>query len=383
MANINTELANGVLRQQHHLIRFEKTIDAAIQGNLTELSRELASQVGDADIEGALSRFQEERLTRLRGDANEVINKTYAANTRDLQLGLNQIATATQAGTVKTINTAFTYDITGITLNPHELKQLSRNPVVLGEKVTENWQKQNRNVKQAFVREMRLGIAQGETNQQLVNRVIGKPTGSRERVIIDGKARSVPQRTGGIMQVSKREATALVRTSAQTVSNRTLDAIYRDNADIIQGVAVLVTLDGRTTVICMSVSGGRWSLKTGDPLPGSANQIPYPGPPPYHYQCRTIISPITFSWSFLSGGKQKEILNKAKRPQSVRSSMNGEAPGKQNYSGFLKGQSKGFQNQVLGKARAELFRSGALKLNKLTDATLTPLNLQQLQKVIK
>lgn len=379
---INDDLANAVLRNSHRTVQFEKTINRQIQGNLVQLERELARILTDGDLAGALTRFQERRLTRLRRDVNEAINTTYAANTKSLQLGLFPIAQQTQRLAVASFNRAIGVDIFNVTLVPAELRALASNPVVLGGKVTENWVKQNRGLTQAFTEQMRLGLAQGETNQQLVNRIIGKPTGARQTVIIDGKTKSVSLRSGGVMDVSKRQATALVRTSAQSVSNTTLQSIYEGNDDVIAAVAILVTLDGRTTLICMSLSGGVWSLKTGDPLPSSETQDPYPGPPPFHWNCRSVISPVTKSWEELGAGKKSKILDEAKSPDSVRASMNGEAPGRQQYSGFLRGESKKFQNSVLGKTRADLFRAGKLELNQLTDASLKVLSLEELMKVI-
>lgn len=378
---VNDELANAVLRNTHRTVAFEKTVNQQIRGNLVELERELARMLGDADLESALPRFQEQRLTRLRKDVNEAINTTYLGNTRDLQAGLTEIAAQTQRLTIQSFNKVFTYDIFDVTLTRAELRTLARNPVVLGGTTTENWFKQNRGLKQGFVERMRLGLAQGETNQQLVNRLIGTPTGARETVIIKGKKRSVQLRSGGLMDVPKHQATALVRTSAQTVSNETLDTIYRDNDDVIGGIATIVTLDGRTTLICMSLSGASWDVKTGDPLPESPKQIPYPGPPPYHWQCRTVVSPITKSWEELFGKKKAEILDIAKRPDSVRASMNGEVPGRQQYTGFLNEQGAKFQNSVMGKSRAQLFRDGKIELHHLTDAMLRPLSLAQLEKI--
>ena len=265
-------------------------------------------------------------------------------------------------------------------MTPQELNVLSRNPIVLGGKTTERWFGQRQSLKQGFVEQMRLGIAQGETNQQIVTRLIGTPTGQRKTITVaDGSKKSIRLRSGGVMGVSKREATALVRTSTQTVSNNVLHATYLENDDIIAAVEVLVTLDGRTTLICMSLSGGIWDLKTGAPLPQSPKQIPYPGTPPYHFQCRTIESPVTKSWEELGAGKKSQILNKASDPNGVRASMTGERPGDQKYSAFLRDQGTKFQNQVMGRGRAKMFRAGDLELHQLTSASLVPLTLKELQ----
>lgn len=379
---INDDLQDVILRNQHRIVQFERTINLAIQGNLAELSLELRRFIEDENLAAVRTTRQEQRLQALKKEVDRAIGTTYVENGRELQLGLNELGNQTQRLTVAGMNSVFTVNIIEPTLTTREMRVLTRDPVVLGLKTSEWWGRQAGSTRSAFTREMRLGIASGETNDQLVKRIIGSPTGAKENVIIDGKPRKVPQRTGGIMDLSKREATSLVRSSTQTVSNRVLQETYGGNTDVIKGVAVLVTLDGRTTTICMSLSGGVWNIITGDPTPDSPKQIPYPGPPPYHHQCRTVISPVTKSWKELGSPAKKEILDKAKRPDSVRASMDGEVPGLQQYTGFLRGQNVKFQNQVLGTARAKLFREGKLQLHQLTDATLTPINLDQLAKIV-
>lgn len=384
MPNTLTDnLQTGLLRNQHHLVQFEKSIDAKVQSNLLELQRELRLEIEGTDF-GSRTPTQQKRLRALQGDVNGMVNDTYRHNTVDLQKGLTGIARQAERLTVSAINKAFTFDVTGITLTPIELRSLARDPVVLGGKVTENWFKQKSSLKQNFVQQMRLGLAQGETNAQLVNRVIGKPTGRRQTITTaSGRRVSESIRSGGIMDASKREATALVRTSAQTVSNDTLLATYRENADVISAVEVLVTLDGRTTHICISLSGGIWDIQTGEPLPTSPKVIGWPGPPPYHWNCRTVVAPVTKSWEELGTGKKSEINRKAEDPVRVRASMEGPRATRerQAYKGFLEDQGAAFQNKVLGKRRAEMFRAGDLKLENLTSGALEPLTLTQLKAI--
>jgi hypothetical protein len=379
---IDKKLQDGILRNQHQIVRFEKSIDAQIQANLLELQRELRLEIEGTDF-GSRPATQQRRLTTLQKDVNSLVNDSYRQNTTDLQKGLTGIAKQAERLTVSAINSAFTFDITSVTLTPNELRALSKNPTVLGGKVTENWWKQKTNLKQNFVQQMRLGIAQGETNAQLVDRVIGKPTGTRQTITVKGRKVSESVRTGGIMDAPRRQATALVRTSAQSVSNDTLLATYRENEDIISAVEVLVTLDGRTTFLCISLSGGIWDIQTGEPLPSSPKKIGWPGPPPYHWQCRTVVAPVTKSWDELGNTKKGKILDKASDPVGVRASMSGErvTTERQAYKGFLTDQGSAFQNQVLGPRRAEMFRAGTLKLENLTSSTLDPLTLTQLKAI--
>jgi hypothetical protein len=64
------------------------------------------------------------------------------------------------------------------------------------------------------------------------------------------------------------------------------------HASSTAGVSVLVTVDERTGVFCTGLLGGMWNVETGKSLPQSAVSVDFPGPPPYHPNCRSIIGPV-------------------------------------------------------------------------------------------
>ena len=100
---------------------------------------------------------------------------------------------------------------------------------------------------------------------------------------------------------------------------------------------------------------------------------PGKGPrPPAHFNCRSSTSPVTKSWREL-GFDIDEL------PPATRASMNGQVPSDQTYDGFLRGQDKGFQEEVLGKRKAELFRGG-LKTDRFVDKSGKEYTLDQLRK---
>lgn len=283
---VNDEIAEKITTNSVRIAQFTKGESRAILGNLEVLGRDLDRQIKAVDFGANTTTRQASRLRSLSADVNESVRDAYfgsGGNAEVLQGTLNEVGPLTQTGAVRAINTSVEAAITRVGLNPTELRVMTRDPVVLGKRTLEHWQKQSQNLQGRFMQQMRLGIAQGENNDQLVDRVIGKTTKETRVVEINGVKTKVPVRAGGIMNISEREAEALVRSSAQTVSNTTLEETYKANGDIIRGVAVLVTLDGSTTKICMSVSGGKWNTRTGDPLPDSENQGPYPGAPPYHW----------------------------------------------------------------------------------------------------
>ncbi|HET8791792.1 MAG TPA: hypothetical protein VFM75_11345, partial [Modicisalibacter sp.] len=128
--------------------------------------------------------------------------------------------------------------------------------------------------------------------------------------------------------------------------------VYVANADILEGERVVSTLDGRTTLLCMSEDGKLYPVGRGQMFPA-------------HYGCRTVRVPVI-----------KEQYRIA--VQGERASMDGPVSNQLTYSGFLKRQSVEFQNDVLGERRAQLFRSGKLRIDQFVDDRGRTLTLDEL-----
>jgi hypothetical protein len=60
--------------------------------------------------------------------------------------------------------------------------------------------------------------------------------------------------------------------------------------------------------------------------------------------------------------------------------MDGQVPASLTYPKWLKKQPKEIQDEVLGKSKAKLFRSGKLKITQFVDRRNRPLTLKELQK---
>jgi hypothetical protein len=88
--------------------------------------------------------------------------------------------------------------------------------------------------------------------------------------------------------------------------------------------------------------------------------------PPLHWNCRSTRVPLV-----------KESL-RVPGFSMERASMTGPVDAKVTYGGFLKRQSKEFQNEVLGPKRAALFRSGKVSISNFTDDNGRVLTLKQL-----
>lgn len=161
--------------------------------------------------------------------------------------------------------------------------------------------------------------------------------------VVEGSTvQSLTRNITSITNRHKRQAESLVRTSINHISSEARSAVNKANDDILKGEEYVSVLDGRTTIGCAALDG---------------KILGFEEPPftPRHWNCRSLRVPA------LQDRFQKDGL------AGTRASMDGPVSAKRTYSGWLRGQSAEFQDQVLGKERAVLFRSGDFTLDQFVD----------------
>jgi hypothetical protein len=163
---------------------------------------------------------------------------------------------------------------------------------------------------------------------------------------------------------------AITRTAVQTVAKDARLASLEANADIIKAVQWVSTLDSRTSDICIVRSGKTWEFPSFKPID---HKIPWNGGPPAHWNCRSTFIPITKSFEELTGGAIKDRVEPA-----TRASMDGYVAADLTFDAFLRSKPPEFADEMLGKGRAELWRSGKITLNQLLDQRGNPLTLAEL-----
>lgn len=379
---ISDDFADRFTTFSASLVRYEGSVQREILGFLHLLGTELETMIRDADLDGVSRKsFKFKRMEALLQEVKGTIAASTKAISKTMDGHLLDLSSTSSNFALKAVNDVIGANVLTTALTPRDLKVLVSNTLIEGAPSKEWWSKQDTKLQDAFTRQMRMGVALGETNDQLVRRIRGAKTGSRV-VTIDGKEKRVPVYSNGIMDVSTREAEALVRTSVQAISNETLEQTYRENPDTIKGIQALVTLDGRTTLTCISRSGGAWDLETGDPLPESTVDIPYPGHPPWHWQCRTTIIPITYSWEELieRANNPKGVKLKKTVPKTTQSSMDGQVSGNLTYEQWLKTKDEAFQQEVLGKTKWDMWQRGDLTVAQMVDQTGRPLRIEEIRE---
>lgn len=226
--------------------------------------------------------------------------------------------------------------------------------------------------------QVRIGVVQGETTQQIARRIVGS-----------AKLKGAD----GVTQITRRNAEAITRTAVNSFSNAAREMYFGENQDIFDKEVFVATLDGRTTPICMSLDGKRFPVREG-------------AMPPMHFQCRSLrvaeingeligmrpAKSTTQGMMLKKYGEQSglgKITNRSQLPRGHKGKydvfargemrrMTGRVPSKVNYQTFLTHQSVAFQNDVLGPVRGKLFRKGGMSVDNFVDKSGKTIRLDQL-----
>jgi hypothetical protein len=245
----------------------------------------------------------------------------------------------------------------GRKLDPATIKALVSGLAVEGSPVGVWWNRQSIDLRQNFMRQMRISMVNGESLTQATVRLVGGT--------VDGV--TLP----GIMKTTKAKANALAATAQNAISNEAALKTYQENTDVIKAVTQVSTLDNKTSDICIAYSGQTWNVETLQPIPPS--KLRFNSGPPRHFNCRSRLRPVTKSFKELGIKNTKEI------PVGTRASMDGQVPADITFDDFLIKKSDTFQNKLLGKKRAQLWRDKKIALTQLVDFRGFPLTLEQLE----
>jgi len=367
--NATTAIADKLIVQNVNLLRFAANEANRILDMLDDLEAEL---IGDLEDVVGKTDFTIARLRALLAATRKTVLSAYDKITATNEKRLVEIAEITAEKAMSAVNTSIGADLVGVAWSAAQLKSIATNTVIRGSFFSDWWDSQAERLQERFEREMQMGLLRGETVADLATRVRGT------------KALGY---TDGIMTASKRQAEALVRTSALGVTNSARMESYAANDEIIRGVQWVSTLDDRTTFECMALDGCVWEFPDGD---GDADYVDYIPighdkefePPPIHWNCRSTVVPLTYSWKELAGehGNSRAAALADEVPEKSRASMDGQVAADMTFSDWLETKSESFQDDVLGASRAEMWRSGELDLRGLTDQSNNPLTLEQLRE---
>jgi len=378
MPTANEELLDATVRHQIVVLRFSDRMAADAAGLLEASDRELVAM-----LQTELTEFAEARLNAMLIEVRRLRAAAIQAVDTDVRPdidGLSQVEATWEAGAM---GAAIPVDIALNTVSPATLRAVVASPIN-GIPLQGWWDRLAASDAQRIEQQLRLGVLQGETTDQIVRRIRGtKAAGYSD----------------GVLAITKRDAETVVRTAANHVSTGARQATWDANADIISGVRWVSTLDGRTSAVCRSRDGEVYPIDKGPR-------------PPAHPNCRSTVVPVLAGaeivgdrptvrdgrtrrkreldfaqevrddvgpkeWSRMSASERRAKV-KAKRDAWADENI-GSTPSNVTYQDWIKRQPAKFQDEVLGPTRARLFREGGVPLDKFVDASGKQYNLDQLR----
>lgn len=201
---------------------------------------------------------------------------------------------------------------------------------------------------------IRMGYVEGQTTDEIIQKVRGRKSNNFKDGILEGNRNSVAK---------------VIRTALGHTAAIARDETYNQNAHVIKGVGWVSTLDGSTTQQCRDRDGKAYTL---DHKPIGHGLTLNGGPGRIHWLCRSSSTPILKSWKELG-------IDLKEAPEGTRASMDGQVPAKTTYYDWLKSKPASFQDNVLGRKKALLFRNANLPPEKFIDRSGKAYTLDQLK----
>jgi SPP1 gp7 family putative phage head morphogenesis protein len=180
---------------------------------------------------------------------------------------------------------------------------------------------------------IRQGFFEGQTNFQIIKNIRGT---------------KALQYNDGILAITNRNASAVVRTAVQHVATQARMETLKENSDVVLAVEWVSTLDSKTTAVCRSLDGHRYPLREGPR-------------PPIHINCRSTVVAVTRFSDLFGKGSTRASIGRA-GPQQVRADLS--------YYDWLKQQPAAFQDMAIGPVRAKLLRGGGLSIERFSELQL-------------
>ncbi len=320
-------------------------VEAGTRTKIIRLLNRLQVDLSAQLMSGNLTDASKARLQTLLKQANETIEDYYTRISGEMTTTMQDIAR------IQASHTASLIVATEASL-PTEtfLTRLATNLLIHGAPSADWWSRQSQDTAFKFANQVRQGVAQGETNEQIVSRIAGKPR------------LGIP----GIMAIPKQNARSLVHSSIQTVANAARMETFRQNSDVVAGVRQVSTFDSHTTETCIAYDGSMWDLD-GNPL--GDTDLPFVSEEgsldgvPRHWGCRSVLVPITHR---VAGLKELPPLDRQGKAKTMDE--------------FLDSRTAEQLDEQLGKGRAQLYRDGKLTRQQLLDLSGNPLSTADLKK---
>lgn len=392
MATANEDLLDATLRHQIGLRRVAGGEVKNILSILDRADKDLNKQL-KLRLRRGLDNFTTKRMQALLGDIRELRREAFKQMRTKSRDGLLELSKAEQEFQKSLMQVSIPVQLDYAVASASTLAGIVRSQPFAGganaARTLQQWWDATAVVDQRRITDaLQIGLTQNETIDQMVRRV--------------------RTATG----LTRTNAEAVIRTSVNHVSNASREAFFEANSDVVEVLRWNSTLDGRTSTICAARDGHY--ILVGEKDPGLRPLLqPQGARPPAHPNCRSIIISVLDPegvadmmperpfvrdartrrmrekdfraearanagkrWSSMDAAARRNAIKDLKRKWAKENI--GTVPGDLDYDTWLRRQPVKFQNEVLGKGKAELFRKGT-KLDSFVDRQGRELSLKELK----
>lgn len=393
MGALEEWIAEMFLVHSLNLLRFSSGAQEKILLLMAAMSKELTAKLN----EGEISTYGKQRLGALLRESNAVISSHYTGMQAEMTRNLTGMVRIEADYTAKVLTQGLKIELGAKLPSATYLEKLVGDTLIKGASSADWWKRQALDTQFRFASQVRLGAAQGETTSQIVSRVLGKSAKAADLAPSTPATPPMPAGTPGasaapaakgpapapdpvapgeqgILKASAANARALVHSSVQAVANAARLASFKQNADLIECLVWLATLDSHTCLLCAVRDQMEYTLDDQEPI-GHTHEWAG-GPGAIHFSDRCVLSTRTKSF--------KDLGIELDEPgDSTRPSDGGAVSSKMNFKDFLASKDKAWRAEYLGPGRAEMYEAGKITLNDLMNLKGRKLTLEQLHSKYK
>lgn len=368
--NATDKMADALAERDIALMRLEASMIRDSTAALRELEKEAVKILKRIDpTEPAAELHRRRRVKMYIKEFQAATTSAFAGLRASTASTLTEVAVLESAALGATTNEALGVNLIRRGLTPKEARAIADNLIVEGAPLADQWRGQ----RAALIERNRRGLTRGLIAHDTLTQLTQRVRGTRELKFADS-----------LMRTAERNAATLIRTSVATTANRARFETYQKNGDLIKGVQADNPLDDATSPICQARAGMGWIMPSGDPFPGTGAAGSFPGAPPWHFNCRTVLSPIFRRLSQLRREVPESTKDEMLRlTASGRATLDGKPGAGMDFHSWLSRRSERAQKKILGPGKWQLWKSGKITTSQFIDQKGRPLTLAQLKAIAR
>lgn len=384
MATSNDDYFDATLRHQIGLRRYSAGLTKRVADLLARADADLTEKLKTrlARFEGRDIDWTGDRWTVLLKDIREARAVALAEVRKVAREELTALGPMEAAREVGQLEAAIPIEISFATVAADQLRAITSSRPFHGRLLRDWFKELEQRDAARLIQAIQIGMTEGEPIPDIVRRVVGTKAN---------------RYADGILSITRRDATTIVRTAVNHVSNTAREYVWEANQELIAARIWRSTLDGRTSAVCRARDG--LAAPVGDnPLPAGFQLLkPTTLRPPAHMNCRSVMvafldgDALVGNRPFVTDTRTREkrevdfraiAKETGKDIKDVRrdwvTKNVGRTPQSTSYQDFLARQSAEFQDDVLGKTKGKLFRTGKITVQEYVDRNGNELTLSQL-----